>query len=182
MNKRILYRILYTVLAILITIDVNIGGNANKEIFSSKQLWYNNSNEVILCGVNAKTLRKGLQGGWSLLKKCSNKPARKMYSPKGFGVPLSLFSEDFAKIENESNVLPQIEEYLSKNPVDKNRIKTITCIREDAEKVRMYLQDGSFKQSKIINATDKMTRLWEYDIDSRSLKSTPQRQDWSFGG
>lgn len=164
MNKRFFYHFAYTVIAIMLVTDINI---------SKIYLGNEGMSNVQECGISAKHLKKGAQEGWSFFKKCSNHENIPKVSlpPKVPTNSILFLDEYFTKIENESNIIPQIEEYLSNNSPDQ-KVKTITCIRENADKVRMYFQQvGRPNYNKVIDAADEVIRLWEYDINSMAERT-----------
>lgn len=79
-----------------------------------------------------------------------------------------IFSKTFEDIKSNEEVSAKVSEYLEKVPRGKyNTVKTIKCIKQDADEIRFMMWDGNIsKANKIIKSGTETIKLFEYDINS----------------
>lgn len=169
-------KIKYWVILIILlgTVDISTPGNVASE-----------SQAVIVeAGINGKHLKEGwklVQKGWKSIKGCSRdkpnlnpKPAPKpVITPNpliaDIVVSTKMLSKALGEIKSTEEVLPKIEEYLSHTKPHKGSAKVITCLKTDADKVRISLYENRNHkplQDRLLNASIKAIKAGEYDINA----------------
>lgn len=134
---------------------------------SFKNSYYDMDYEIYMAGFNGKHIKeigKLLKKGWSSVKSCSRKQPSQA---KKLLVTSNIINRSLTDIKAEEEILPKIEEYLSRSEKPSKNIKIIDCLKTDANEIRMSLyEQGSVLNvhNKIIRASADIINLAEYDI------------------
>lgn len=79
-----------------------------------------------------------------------------------------VLTKTFEDLRSNEEVSTKVSEYLEKVPRSKyNTVKTIRCLKQDADEVRFMMWDGNIsKANRIIKSGTETIKLFEYDINS----------------
>lgn len=135
---------------------------------------------VTEAGITGKHLKEGwklIQKGWKSIKGCSGVKAKpKPISPPKpqlliheLALSTKMLSKGIGEIKSSEEILPKIEEYLSQTTPHEGSAKVITCLKTDADHVRVLLYENRNPiplQDRLLNASIKAIKAGEYDIQA----------------
>lgn len=126
--------------------------------FKSIRSWFRN-----LFGIEEK---KGAESLEQIIRGKSSKILRKDVNVKPIMSQAEELAKTFEDLRNNEDVSAKVSEYLDHSPRSYfNTVKTITCLRQDANEIRFVLREGNFtKSDKILQLGSETIKLAEYDI------------------
>ena len=144
--------------------------------------------ESLICaGINGKQIQQGARAaksGWKWLKGCVGcegeaekiatnpdieKTLEKLATSKRILTATELLGKTIEETKASDDVLPKIGEYLSQTKPNEGGQKVITCLKNDANEVRMCLYENGNNiptVNKLVLGAKEAINLAEYDIQA----------------